>query len=95
VSARSRALAERRLQLQLRCATQRQHFANEARSIEQRLRSIDRIAVMLRRALAEPLVIVAAVAGVVLVGPMRVMRNIGRVLLVAEALRRLWPLLKR
>jgi hypothetical protein len=95
VSAGTRELAERRAQLQLRCAMQRRHLASEVESIEQRLRSVDRIVVVARRVLTQPLVIVAVVAGLFILRPARAIRVIGRVLLASTAFRRLWRLIQR
>jgi hypothetical protein len=74
---------------------QRQLFASEVRIIEQRLQSVDRVAGAARRALANPLVIVAALVGAYVVGPARVVSGIGRVLFIAAALRRLWDIVRR
>ena len=92
MSARTRELDLRREQLQLRCAMQRQHLANETQRIEQSLQTVDRVAGITRRVLGEPIVIVALAAGAVVVGPSRVLRTISRGLLLAAALQRLWRL---
>jgi hypothetical protein len=82
-------------ELQLHATVQRRHFANEASSIERRLHSVDRVAVMTRHVLGEPLVIIALVAGAVLIGPTRILRTTSRGLLLVAALRRLWTLVRR
>lgn len=92
MSTRTRELDERRAQLQLRCAMQRQHFASEVSGIERSLQTVDRVAGITRRVLGEPLVIVGLVAGAVIVGPSRLLRTISRGLLLAAALQRLWRL---
>ena len=92
MSARTRELDERCKQLQLRCAMQRQHLANETHRIESSLQTVDRVAGIARRVLSEPIVIVALAAGAVVVGPSRVLRTISRSLLLAAALQRLWRL---
>lgn len=92
MSTRTRELDERRRQLQLRCAMQRQHFASEVQGIERSLQTVDRIAGAARRVLGEPLVIAGLLAGAVLIGPSRLLRTISRGLLLAAALQRLWRL---
>lgn len=92
MSTRTRELDERRKQLQLRCAMQRQHFANEVQGIERSLQTVDRIAGVARRVLGEPLVIAGLLTGAVVVGPSRLLRTISRGLLLAAALQRLWRL---
>lgn len=92
MSARTRELDERRKQLQLRCAMQRQHFANEVQGIERSLQTVDRVAGVARRVLGEPLVIAGLVTGAVVIGPSRLLRTISRGLLLAAALQRLWRL---
>jgi hypothetical protein len=92
VSSRTRELDLRCKQLQLRCASQRQHFANEVTQIERSFESADRVAGVALRVMREPLVIVALIAGAIVVGPSRILRTISRGLLVAAALQRLWRL---
>ena len=92
MSARTRELDERRKQLQLRCALQRQNFADEVRGIERSLQTVDSVAGVARRLLGEPVVIVGLVAGAVVIGPSRLLRTISRGLLLAAALQRLWRL---
>jgi hypothetical protein len=92
VSARTRELDQKCRQLQLRCAMQRQHFANEARRIELGFQSADRIAGAALRVMREPLVIVALIAGAIMIGPSRILRTLSRGLLLAAALQRLWRL---
>jgi hypothetical protein len=50
---------------------------------------------MTRHVLGEPLVIIALVAGAVLIGPTRILRTTSRGLLLVAALRRLWTLVRR
>ncbi len=92
MSTRTRELDERRKQLQLRCAMQRQHFASEVQGIERSLQTVDRIAGVARRVLGEPLVIAGLLTGAVVIGPSRLLRTMSRGLLLAAALQRLWRL---
>ncbi len=92
MSTRTRELDERRKQLQLRCAMQRQHFASEVQGIERSLQTVDRIAGVARRVLGEPLVIAGLLTGAVVNGPSRLLRTMSRGLLLAAALQRLWRL---
>jgi hypothetical protein len=92
VSARTRELDQKCRQLQLRCAMQRQHFANEARRIEQGFQSVDRIAGAALRVMREPLVIVTLIAGAIMIGPSRILRTLSRGLLLVAAAQRLWRL---
>jgi hypothetical protein len=92
VSSRTRELDLRRKQLQLRCALHRQHFANEVNQIERSFESADRVAGVALRVMREPLVIVALIAGAIVVGPSRILRTVSRGLLLAATLQRLWRL---
>ena len=95
MSARTRELAERRAQIQLRCASQRQMLADEVRGIEDRLQSVDRAVVTVRRVITEPLVILSVVLGLLVIGPSRVMHTVSRTVLIGAALKRLWRLVRR
>jgi hypothetical protein len=90
MSARVRELVERQTMLQLRCAVQRREIAREVGSVEARLRSVDRVAGIVRNVALHPAAIVAGIVGLVLVGRATGFRVIGRGLLLASAGRRLW-----
>lgn len=92
MSARTRELDLRRQQLQLRCAIQRRHLASEVQRIENGFQSVDRVAGMAIRVMREPLVIVALIAGAIMIGPSRILRTLSRGLLLVAAAQRLWRL---
>ncbi len=85
---RVRELAERQASLQQRCAEQRAGFAREGAAIQARFRSADRVAELARN-LLNPVLVLAAVATVLVVGRVKGLRIIGRALLFAAAARRL------
>lgn len=85
---RLRALAERQASLEWRCAEQRATFAREVGAIEERFRSTDRIAGLVRSLLSPPVVVVA-VATLLVAGRVRGLRVLGRAILFAATARRL------
>lgn len=88
MSDRLRELAQRQASLQWRCAEQRATFAREVAAIEDRFRSTDRMAGLVRSLLSPP-VVVAVVATLLVAGRVRGLRVLGRALLFAAAARRL------
>lgn len=82
-------LAERQQRLQERCAAQRRAVAYEVQAIEARFESVDRLAGLARATVLHPVVVVAAVVGVLTVGRARGLQLIGRTLLLSTAARRL------
>jgi hypothetical protein len=85
---RLRELAQRQASLEWRCAEQRATFAREVAVIEERFRSADRVAGLVR-SLLSPSVVVAVVATLLIAGRGRGLRVLGRALLFAAAARRL------
>jgi hypothetical protein len=83
-----RELALRQASLELRCAEQRASFAREVAAIEERFRSTDRVAGLVRSVMS-PAVVVAAVATLLVAGRVRGLRILGRALLFAVTARRL------
>ena len=88
MSDRIRELAEREATLQLRSAVQRREISREVDAVEGRLKSVDRAVNMTRGIVLNPVVVVAAVIGVVLIGRATGFRFVGRGLLLAAAARR-------
>jgi hypothetical protein len=84
-----RELAERQAELQDRCAAQRAAVAYELASIETRFSSVDRVVVLARSTLFNPGVLVAAATVLLVVGRLRGLGLLGRVLLLGTAARRL------
>ena len=94
MSERTRELADRQAELQLRCAAQRRAFAREVRGLETRVASMDRVASIARSTLLHPAVLVGGVAGLLMLGRARVFRLIGRGLVLATAARRLFRIVR-
>lgn len=95
MSERTRELAERQAELQLRCAAQRHAFARQIGGLEARLESVDRVALVARSTLLHPLVITGGVGALLMLGRGRVFHLIGRGLVLATAARRLLRVFKR
>jgi hypothetical protein len=95
MSDRVRELAERQAELQERCAAQRAVVAHEAASIEARFDVVDRVVVLARNTVLNPSVIVAAATVVLVVGRLRGLGLLGRLLLLGTAARRLIVVAKK
>jgi hypothetical protein len=89
VSDREEQLASRREALLARSAAQRQLLAELAGDIEYRLGGLDRGINAVRSAARQPLLIAGAIAAVVLIGPRRLVRWLGRGALLWSTGRRL------
>jgi hypothetical protein len=86
---RARELAERNAALRARCALQRDAMADEVDGIVARFALIDRVAAVTRNALLHPAVIVAGAIALLAFGRARGLRLVVRVVLLANAARRL------
>lgn len=75
---RTAELAERRAQLQARCAIQRRQVAEDAANVERELGKIDRTIGTARRLFNKPVLIAVGVAALTLIGPARLVRWAGR-----------------
>ena len=64
-------------------------LADEVSGIEERLHSVDRAFVTVRRVAGEPLLILGVVFGLLVIGPSRVMHTVSRMVLIGAALKRL------
>lgn len=92
MSLRAQQLAQKRRELQLRSARQRQEIIDFIDHVEARLLVFDRAIGAVRSVAKHPLVIVGVVAGTMLLGPWRAFRWIGQGLMlfnVAMRVRRL------
>jgi hypothetical protein len=92
---RMRELAERQALLQLRCSEQRRAMGREVGAIEQRLQTVDRVALAAKRAVRNPIVIALGVAAIVAIGPKRILGYAGRSAVVASVARRALGMLRR
>jgi hypothetical protein len=75
---RTEQLATKRRALQLHCALQRQQLAFMTVNVEARLVTVDRILEIASGAVRNPIVIVAALAGLTLLKPWKLLRWAGR-----------------
>ena len=89
MSTRVKELADRESALRLRCAAQRNAIAREVASVETRLATVDRVALIARRIATHPAAIGAGMLVVILLGRARTFRWLGQGLLLANAARRL------
>lgn len=87
MSERTRELAERRAKLQLRSAAQRREIAREARAVEGRLKSADRLLVIGRAVLGHPAVIAVGLVALLLLGRTRALRLAGQAVLLVSGMR--------
>jgi hypothetical protein len=78
MSDRGEILATRRRALQLRCAIERQELGHRHADIESRLSSVDRVVDIARNVARHPLWVGAAVMGVAMIGPVKILRWITR-----------------
>ncbi len=81
--------------LQLRCAVQRRELAQEFKSIEVRLQSVDRGVAFARGALLHPAGLVGGLIGLVVIWRTKGFRLLGRGLLLAAAARRVLRIARR
>lgn len=89
MSGRAEELAQRRLALQQRCAQQRDELGNTSRTLERHLGVVDHGFTLIRRVASAPLLIAAGVAFVFIVGPGRLFKWSGNILILAAAYKRL------
>lgn len=91
---RIRELGEREAELQLRCALQRRELAKEVSIVEHRLSSVDRVAQVTRSVVLNPVVVVAGIVGLIVLGRSGSYRLLSRGVLLAAAARRGYNLAK-
>lgn len=89
MSGRAAELTQRRMALQQRCAQQRSELGLASRTLERQLGMVDHGLALIRRVASAPILIAAGIAFVVLVGPSRLFRWAGHVMLLATAYQRL------
>jgi hypothetical protein len=89
MSKRLEEITRRRMALQVRCEAQRAELAAVSAAIERQLAPIDQGIALVRRLLASPLTIIAAVAAIALIGPRRLIKWAGRAALLMTTYRQL------
>lgn len=89
MSRRSQELASRRDSLRASCAMQRRHLAESASVIKSRLGGVDRGIGFIGGLVRNPVVVVGATALLVLLGPKRLVRFLGRGVLFASTAQRI------
>lgn len=94
MSDRAHELAVRYEDLRLRCALQRRAVGTEVQNVMTRFGAIDRLAIMARGTLLQPLVLVAGILALLAFGRVRGLNTVGRAVLLMAAARRLWNVAK-
>jgi len=89
VSSRAELLAEKRRALQLRCALEREEIRHRHADVEAQLRTADRVIDMARGVIKHPLLIGAALVGVTVIGPFKILRWVSQSVFLWSAARRL------
>jgi len=74
MNSRARQLAQQRRDLQLRCALQRQELGHLSANIEAKLVVADRVIDVASGIAKNPLVLIAIIAGTMILGPWRIVR---------------------
>ena len=82
-------LADRRTQLQLKAAAQREQLVFAMESIESRVRTVDSVLIKARPFLRKPVLLVGGAALLWFIGPGRLLKMAGRAALLISAGRRL------
>jgi hypothetical protein len=88
VTNRIRELGDREAELQLRCAVQRRELAKDVSIVERRLSSVDRVARVTRSVVLNPVVAIAGIVGLILLGRSGGYKLFSRGILLAAAARR-------
>ena len=71
---RAEQLAQKRRDLRMQCALQRQQLAHLASDIEARLVTTDRVIDVIAGVARNPLALIAVIAGTLMIGPWRMMK---------------------
>lgn len=95
MASRAEQLADKRRTLQLRCALQRQQLVFMSVAMESRLLGVDRMFEIARRVVGNPIVIVAGIAGLVMLKPWRLMRHAGQAWLLFSLGRKLRGMMEK
>lgn len=82
-------LAAKRQALQLRCAVEREELRYRHAEVDAQLRTADRLINVARGVVRHPILVGAAVAGVALIGPLKIVRWASQSMLLWTAVRRL------
>jgi YqjK-like protein len=88
-------LARKRYDLQMRCALQRQQLGHVGREIEARLATADRVIGFASAIAKQPIILIAAVAGTLILGPWRVLRWASHGALLFSAARKVQQLIAK
>jgi hypothetical protein len=94
MTAHVKYLASRRRDLQERCALQRQQLGQLSREVETRLVFADRMLGIAMFVAQRPIIIIAAVAGTLLLGPWRVLRWVSHGAILLSAARKVQQLIR-
>jgi hypothetical protein len=89
VSSRAEMLAAKRRELQLRCAVEREEIRFRHAEVESQLRTADRVIDIARGVVKNPILVGAAVVGVTLIGPFKILRWVSQSVFLWTAVRRL------
>jgi len=95
MSTRADQLAHKRQLLLRRTEWQRREVAELAAAIEAKLLSVDRMLGAVGRTAKNPLVPIAVIAGLMFIGPWRVLRWVGQGMIALNVIRRVRGLLAR
>ena len=95
MNSRTEELANKRRTLQLRCALQRQQLVYMTVSMEARLLGVDRILDIGSRVARNPIVIIAGIAGLVMLKPWRLLRHAGQAWLLFTLGRKLRGMMEK
>jgi hypothetical protein len=89
MTSRAEQLALRRRALQLRCALQRQQIAFLSHDIERQLLTADRVINVVSTFARNPIALVATAAGVIMLGPWRILKWASQGVLLFKLARRI------
>jgi hypothetical protein len=78
MASRAQQLGAKKAELQTQCALQRQQLANLSAQVEARLSGADFALDLAFKAARNPIVLVAGIAGLLIIGPWRIMRWVGQ-----------------
>jgi hypothetical protein len=92
---RAEELAEKRRDLQTRCALQRQEAAFFSNDIEARLVSADRVINVVSSIARNPVALIATIAGAMILGPWRIMRWASQGALLFKVVRKVQQLIAK
>jgi hypothetical protein len=89
---RAAQLAQKRSDLQMRCALQRQQLAHLVGDIETRLVTTDRVIDVVSTLARNPIVLLSVIAGTIMLGPWRIMKWVSQGVLLFNIAKRVQQL---